>query len=83
MRSLVTAGRSVPLLGSPDQRAGVSLSGWWLVEKEDKQMAWFPAPYLEKLDDDGDEDETDAASDGGEFLSLGGFFKRHQREESF
>lgn len=29
-------------------------------------MAWFPAPYLEKLDDDGDEDETDGAFDGGE-----------------
>lgn len=42
-------------------------SGWWLVEKEDKRMAWFPAPYLEKMDDDdGDEDETDAAFDGGE-----------------
>ncbi|XP_072871125.1 NADPH oxidase organizer 1 isoform X5 [Chlorocebus sabaeus] len=22
-------------------------SGWWLVENEDQQMAWFPAPYLE------------------------------------
>ncbi|XP_058142634.1 NADPH oxidase organizer 1 isoform X2 [Dasypus novemcinctus] len=22
-------------------------SGWWLVENEDKQTAWFPAPYLE------------------------------------
>lgn len=41
-------------------------SGWWLVEKEDKRMAWFPAPYLEKLDDDGDEDETDGNFDGGE-----------------
>lgn len=36
------------------------------MEKEDKRMAWFPAPYLEKLDDDGDEDETDGAFDGGE-----------------
>ncbi|XP_011746656.2 NADPH oxidase organizer 1 isoform X4 [Macaca nemestrina] len=23
-------------------------SGWWLVENEDQQMAWFPAPYLEE-----------------------------------
>ncbi|XP_017713880.1 PREDICTED: NADPH oxidase organizer 1 isoform X7 [Rhinopithecus bieti] len=22
-------------------------SGWWLVENEDQQVAWFPAPYLE------------------------------------
>ncbi|XP_036595470.1 NADPH oxidase organizer 1 [Trichosurus vulpecula] len=24
-------------------------TGWWLVENEDKQIAWFPAPYLEEL----------------------------------
>ncbi|XP_074136368.1 NADPH oxidase organizer 1 [Sminthopsis crassicaudata] len=24
-------------------------TGWWLVENEDKQMAWFPAPYLKEL----------------------------------
>ncbi|XP_063573547.1 NADPH oxidase organizer 1 isoform X3 [Pongo abelii] len=23
-------------------------SGWWLVENEDQQTAWFPAPYLEE-----------------------------------
>uniref|UniRef100_A0A8B9P8Q0 NADPH oxidase organizer 1 n=1 Tax=Apteryx owenii TaxID=8824 RepID=A0A8B9P8Q0_APTOW len=26
------------------------MSGWWLVENADKQIAWFPAPYLEKTD---------------------------------
>lgn len=34
-------------------------SGWWLVENEDKKMAWFPAPYLEKLDEDDDADDED------------------------
>ncbi|XP_031801783.1 NADPH oxidase organizer 1 [Sarcophilus harrisii] len=24
-------------------------TGWWLVENENKQMAWFPAPYLKEL----------------------------------
>ncbi|XP_037670676.1 NADPH oxidase organizer 1 [Choloepus didactylus] len=24
-------------------------SGWWLVENDDKQTAWFPAPYLEEV----------------------------------
>ncbi|XP_075851071.1 NADPH oxidase organizer 1 isoform X2 [Microcebus murinus] len=24
-------------------------SGWWLVENEDQQTAWFPAPYLEEV----------------------------------
>uniref|UniRef100_A0A667YAJ6 NADPH oxidase organizer 1a n=1 Tax=Myripristis murdjan TaxID=586833 RepID=A0A667YAJ6_9TELE len=23
-------------------------AGWWLVENEDKRLAWFPAPFLEK-----------------------------------
>lgn len=38
-------------------------AGWWLVENEDKQMAWFPAPYLEKEYDD-DDDEDDVGGDG-------------------
>uniref|UniRef100_UPI00398EBBBB NADPH oxidase organizer 1-like n=1 Tax=Pristiophorus japonicus TaxID=55135 RepID=UPI00398EBBBB len=25
-----------------------NISGWWLVENEEKQLAWFPAPYLKK-----------------------------------
>ncbi|XP_071319435.1 uncharacterized protein [Trachinotus anak] len=43
-------------------------AGWWLVENEDKQMAWFPAPYLEKLyddDDEGDEDDIDGTTGRG------------------
>ncbi|XP_010872714.3 NADPH oxidase organizer 1a [Esox lucius] len=32
-------------------------AGWWLVENEDKRIAWFPAPYLEKIDEDEDEME--------------------------
>ncbi|KAJ7306117.1 hypothetical protein JRQ81_010483 [Phrynocephalus forsythii] len=27
-------------------------SGWWLVENHRKQLAWFPASYLEKTEDD-------------------------------
>ncbi|XP_046894564.1 NADPH oxidase organizer 1a [Hypomesus transpacificus] len=29
-------------------------AGWWLVENEDKRLAWFPAPYLEKIGDEND-----------------------------
>uniref|UniRef100_A0A8C4W7R6 NADPH oxidase organizer 1 n=1 Tax=Gopherus evgoodei TaxID=1825980 RepID=A0A8C4W7R6_9SAUR len=25
------------------------VTGWWLVENKDQQIAWFPAPYLEAL----------------------------------
>ncbi|KAK0153133.1 NADPH oxidase organizer 1 [Merluccius polli] len=40
-------------------------AGWWLVENEDKRLAWFPAPYLVQSEDDGDDggaddDETDS-----------------------
>uniref|UniRef100_A0A3Q4HQ23 NADPH oxidase organizer 1b n=1 Tax=Neolamprologus brichardi TaxID=32507 RepID=A0A3Q4HQ23_NEOBR len=27
-------------------------AGWWLVENEDKRLAWFPAPYLELSEGD-------------------------------
>ncbi|XP_034566876.1 NADPH oxidase organizer 1a [Notolabrus celidotus] len=42
-------------------------AGWWLVETEDKRMAWFPAPYLEKMEDDtdDDDDELDGPYDRG------------------
>ncbi|KAJ3601527.1 hypothetical protein NHX12_032495 [Muraenolepis orangiensis] len=40
-------------------------AGWWLVENEDKRLAWFPAPYLEKLDDDEDDEGDEAGSPTG------------------
>ncbi|KAJ0001438.1 hypothetical protein NQD34_006458, partial [Periophthalmus magnuspinnatus] len=39
-------------------------AGWWLVENDEKRMAWFPAPYLEKLEHDGD-DEIDGSTKQG------------------
>ncbi|TDG98188.1 hypothetical protein EPR50_G00216140 [Perca flavescens] len=30
-------------------------AGWWLVENEDKRLAWFPAPYLELWDGEDDD----------------------------
>lgn len=41
-------------------------TGWWMVENEAKCMAWFPAPYLEKVDADL-EDETDDNDGGNSF----------------
>ncbi|XP_070704456.1 NADPH oxidase organizer 1a [Pempheris klunzingeri] len=52
--------RNKPFKVAVDEKMDVLIkdkAGWWLVEKEDKRMAWFPAPYLEKLDDDDDDDE--------------------------
>ncbi|XP_077482785.1 NADPH oxidase organizer 1b [Stigmatopora argus] len=36
-------------------------SGWWLVENEDKHIAWFPATYLEKEEDTKGGFQTEAA----------------------
>ncbi|XP_033840317.1 NADPH oxidase organizer 1b [Periophthalmus magnuspinnatus] len=38
-------------------------AGWWLVENEEKRVAWFPAPYLELLDEEEGEDAM--CSSGG------------------
>nr|XP_046161993.1 NADPH oxidase organizer 1-like [Oncorhynchus gorbuscha] len=35
-------------------------AGWWLVENEDKRMAWFPAPYLEKVEGNEDDDSDES-----------------------
>ena len=35
------------------------------MENEEKRMAWFPAPYLEKLEEYGDEDDTDGTTERG------------------
>ncbi|TSK14653.1 NADPH oxidase organizer 1 [Bagarius yarrelli] len=32
-------------------------AGWWLVENEQKHLAWFPAPYLELCEDEEERDE--------------------------
>ncbi|KAM8837005.1 NADPH oxidase organizer 1-like [Spinachia spinachia] len=34
-------------------------AGWWLVENENKLLAWFPAPYLELRDQEGGDHEDD------------------------
>lgn len=34
-------------------------AGWWLVENEEKHLAWFPAPYLELWEEE-EEEEDDA-----------------------
>ncbi|XP_030630974.1 NADPH oxidase organizer 1b [Chanos chanos] len=36
-------------------------AGWWLVENSDKQLAWFPAPYLELVENDEEDDDFDTA----------------------
>lgn len=45
----------------------ISSSGWWLVENENKSLAWFPAPYLELWD--GEEDDFAGSQLGGMALT--------------
>lgn len=63
--------KNKPFKVAVDEKVDVLIkdkAGWWLVENEDKRMAWFPAPYLEKVDDDDDdedEDDIDGVSERG------------------
>uniref|UniRef100_A0A8C2WXV7 NADPH oxidase organizer 1b n=1 Tax=Cyclopterus lumpus TaxID=8103 RepID=A0A8C2WXV7_CYCLU len=52
-----------PFKVSVDEKLDVLIkdpTGWWLVENEDKRLAWFPAPYLELWEGEDDEDDDDA-----------------------
>ncbi|NXD13887.1 NOXO1 oxidase, partial [Nothocercus nigrocapillus] len=41
------------------------MTGWWLVENADKQIAWFPAPYLQQLDIHGESESASSSQEEG------------------
>uniref|UniRef100_A0A3B4A0J4 Uncharacterized protein n=1 Tax=Periophthalmus magnuspinnatus TaxID=409849 RepID=A0A3B4A0J4_9GOBI len=45
-------------------------AGWWLVENEEKRVAWFPAPYLELLDEEEGEDAMSYSSQKPDEVSV-------------
>nr|XP_040033040.1 NADPH oxidase organizer 1-like [Gasterosteus aculeatus aculeatus] len=47
-------------------------AGWWLVEDEDKHLAWFPAPYLELWDQEGGGDDDDGDDGDDDVFPLAG-----------
>ncbi|XP_067225704.1 NADPH oxidase organizer 1b [Chanodichthys erythropterus] len=54
--------KNKPFKVAVDERLDVLIkdkAGWWLVENEDKRLAWFPAPYLELCDEEEEEDEDE------------------------
>lgn len=58
-------------------------SGWWLVENEEKRVAWFPAPYLRKsesLDDNNTKRKT--FSKGKYYYAEKGYEAQHTDEIS-
>uniref|UniRef100_A0A3P9MH71 NADPH oxidase organizer 1a n=1 Tax=Oryzias latipes TaxID=8090 RepID=A0A3P9MH71_ORYLA len=64
--------RNKPFKVAVDDKLDVLIkdrTGWWLVENEEKRMAWFPAPYLEKIYDNGDDDDDDETSERGKLYT--------------
>uniref|UniRef100_A0A3Q3DQM4 NADPH oxidase organizer 1b n=1 Tax=Hippocampus comes TaxID=109280 RepID=A0A3Q3DQM4_HIPCM len=53
-------------------------AGWWLVENEDKCIAWFPAPYLEKEEDD----ERGLQQQGAFYCAVRNYFTKKADEVS-
>ncbi|XP_075942179.1 NADPH oxidase organizer 1a [Anarhichas minor] len=78
--------KNKPFKVAVDEKVDVLIkdqAGWWLVENEDKQMAWFPAPYLESLDDDdaADEDGIDGSPERGELYTAVKSYKATKGDE--
>nr|XP_057905015.1 uncharacterized protein LOC131103094 isoform X2 [Doryrhamphus excisus] len=56
-------------------------AGWWLVENEDKSMAWFPAPYLARLDDEPEDDSVDGLPERGMLYNVTKSYQAHNDDE--
>ncbi|KAM9393168.1 NADPH oxidase organizer 1a [Pholidichthys leucotaenia] len=76
--------KNKPFKVAVDEKVDVLIkdkAGWWLVEKEDKQMAWFPAPYLERLNDDDADDETEGTPERGMLYTAVKNYKATKNDE--
>ncbi|XP_077413702.1 NADPH oxidase organizer 1a [Vanacampus margaritifer] len=56
-------------------------AGWWLVENDDKCMAWFPAPYLERTDNEPEGDDIDGLPERGLFYTVTKSYKSTKGDE--
>ncbi|XP_027718920.1 NADPH oxidase organizer 1 isoform X1 [Vombatus ursinus] len=58
-------------------------TGWWLVENEDRQIAWFPAPYLEEVSPrEGCEEMPQTPCSGLPFCTTGAYVSSREDELS-
>ncbi|CAG5909664.1 unnamed protein product [Menidia menidia] len=57
-------------------------AGWWLVESENKRMAWFPAPYLEVLDGEDEDEDEDGLTQGSLYCAVRSYSSRNSDEVS-
>uniref|UniRef100_A0A3P8WIG8 NADPH oxidase organizer 1a n=1 Tax=Cynoglossus semilaevis TaxID=244447 RepID=A0A3P8WIG8_CYNSE len=77
--------KNKPFKVAKDEKMDVLIKdkgGWWLVEKEDKRMAWFPAPYLEKLDEEEEDDEDGILDRGTLFTAIRNYTSTKEDEIS-
>ncbi|XP_041829029.1 NADPH oxidase organizer 1-like [Melanotaenia boesemani] len=54
-------------------------AGWWLVENENKRLAWFPAPYLEL---DGEDEDEDGSLGGALYCAMRSYSSKKDDEVS-
>lgn len=72
-----------PFKVSADDKLDVLIkepTGWWLVENEDKRVAWFPAPYLELQDEDEEDDDTFPAGAGSLYMAVRSYSTKKEDE---
>lgn len=72
-----------PFKVTADERLDVLIkepTGWWLVENEDKRVAWFPAPYLELLDSEEAEDAMFPAGAGSLYIAVRSYSTKKEDE---
>ncbi|OCT64452.1 hypothetical protein XELAEV_18045551mg [Xenopus laevis] len=55
-------------------------TGWWLVENEDKSLAWFPGPYLVQPEDAAYKCSGTKSSDGKSYYAVKGY-QAHNSDE--
>ncbi|KAM3916832.1 NADPH oxidase organizer 1-like [Leptodactylus fuscus] len=59
-------------------------SGWWLVENEEKRVAWFPAPFLKTAEETEDTDSgTESEDEGLRYYTTTSYEAMSQDELSF
>ncbi|XP_031417253.1 NADPH oxidase organizer 1-like isoform X2 [Clupea harengus] len=56
--------------------------GWWLVENEEKHLAWFPAPYLEPCEEDDDGDFDTVSSENTFYCAARNYVSKNRDEVS-
>ncbi|XP_051487689.1 NADPH oxidase organizer 1 [Apus apus] len=57
------------------------MTGWWLVENADKQIAWFPASYLEEIDAHKDIQSVLSSNEEGSLYFVGRPYEAQKADE--